>query len=1157
MRSSRLAIVAALAVLGSKAGLAQTSTPAASAPIGGKTSMDMIVIEANNPSVPLRNAGVVPQSETLELDGRRLISGKDYTIDYGTGMVYLVGQTKPGMALRATYTYDPARAQSQSKTAGMGIHGFKLNISSGASVMLNMGMADRKADGTILRQNLFGLKTNFGGGGLSLSGLVVGSTTKKVNNFNLLDPNRAKSQEKEGSSQAIVQQLSTNLGGGKATVDFQEIGRNFTGFSAFSDAGYGDGVINALRKEAGLKRTGFALDKIGSKSFNLSASSRSVRDGNETVDWRTFGAQLGGLTASISQSEVGSGFKRFADLADGDRDWLARERGLKKSVTQLGWGGVGLKLNAQSSDVADQQGNGVIRQALGGQFKGGSFNISKQNVDQGFTQFQGLRDADAGQLARERGLERQSLNFDYSPVGKDSWKVNFAQAWVRSEDPENRFQTDRVAIQSKKYGFERVILDSTKGFSSLGNLAETELQSSINSIAQMYEKNGFGYNYGQERQVFVTTPGLKRELNRFNADLGKGATLQLDQLQINGANDAASVFAMLFNTKNAQFKHSQTSTGTGFMEASTLMNFEKGRLGPVAGVDKRDDSLALNMGKSGTLAATSMEANKGEEGSVKRDSINFNGKGVNVSYTQRDVDQTFTTVNQLADPERDLLQSLKGYRQNDLRLSYTGYKGVVFNMIRQDSLNKQTDNEKSFGETGLSWQPDKFTNIGYYRREQTDEMPGELVFKNLVEKFDVARQFGKYGAIALSRQQVNYDGTATKAPDSDTTSWSATVNLNPKTSVTTSHVQTDFSNGGYEKTHTNTVATQLSPRTGVSVSDVQVRRDGDLPDEERQDLGFWYDFGGGLRLNYGYKRDMNTTRGDIGNSSMSLTPGTVGNIKVDQMGYGQNTWEAQRYQGMGNVALGLVKPMQLGPLRDFTFRYSADTARDYGRFLKENRVMNGAAKIGTNTLGYDYMSQIAPTGERAIDRTIRFSTDQNPNAKLRGNMIYKVRTMPNDKVFAIRNFDLTWNPVKGWTLTHLLQTNPEVARGDLLLGSLPQASRTSKWKLDFNGKAATTFGLTWDELINDQTGGKSRVAGVNMTLNAKNPSPVVLWYGLEYNHQGAYQRTAHRYSLRYDQKPGANQLFSLFLGNVSWEHSRDASFKVQNWSARMEYQLKW
>jgi hypothetical protein len=117
-------------------------------------------------------------------------------------------------------------------------------------------------------------------------------------------------------------------------------------------------------------------------------------------------------------------------------------------------------------------------------------------------------------------------------------------------------------------------------------------------------------------------------------------------------------------------------------------------------------------------------------------------------------------------------------------------------------------------------------------------------------------------------------------------------------------------------------------------------------------------------------------------------------------------------------------------------------------------------------------------------------------------------------------------------------------------------TRSRKWRLDFDQKGSTQAGLSFEEVANDQAKTMSRIGGINLKLFAKNPSPLMLFYGVEQNDRDNKRRTMHRYSLRYDQRPGPNQLLSLFLGNVSWQHSRDSRDRLQNWSMRLEYQLR-
>ena len=67
---------------------------------------------------------------------------------------------------------------------------------------------------------------------------------------------------------------------------------------------------------------------------------------------------------------------------------------------------------------------------------------------------------------------------------------------------------------------------------------------------------------------------------------------------------------------------------------------------------------------------------------------------------------------------------------------------------------------------------------------------------------------------------------------------------------------TDLSNGEKENVAAHTVSTALTKNVGVSVTDVATDRQGDDKDERKRAYGFYYDFGKGLRLNYGYNKSL-------------------------------------------------------------------------------------------------------------------------------------------------------------------------------------------------------------------------------------------------------------------------------------------------------------
>ena len=75
--------------------------------VGGMHGMELIRLRPGTSRVPLRRAHLIAHSERLDLDGRVLTPGADYTIDHAAGLVVLNVPAEGGN-LRASYRYDAA-----------------------------------------------------------------------------------------------------------------------------------------------------------------------------------------------------------------------------------------------------------------------------------------------------------------------------------------------------------------------------------------------------------------------------------------------------------------------------------------------------------------------------------------------------------------------------------------------------------------------------------------------------------------------------------------------------------------------------------------------------------------------------------------------------------------------------------------------------------------------------------------------------------------------------------------------------------------------------------------------------------------------------------------------------------------------------------------
>lgn len=1124
--------------------------PGASAPVGGKTTIDLIVVDTI-PSVPLRNGGVVPQSELLQLDGKALNRGADYAMDYASGTVYLKVPFHKGQTLRAQYRYDPSKAGVAANGAGFGAPGnvFSLNFTPSTGVVLGFGMTERRKDGALISSNVYGLKNNFSlQGGGALKGLFVVSERKQIQSQSLYDFQGKTEPIEEGKSQALIQDLSSDLGGGKIHAGVQDVGEKFAGFQAFKEAGFDDKAVGQLQKERGLKRYGFGFDKIGLGDVKFSNNYRQVKDNQGSIEWRSYGIQAGPLSLSWSSQRVDPQFGRFQDLAEGDREWLAKEKGLDRETIEGGLDLKGGKVAFKSRGVEDTEGKGVLHRSASLDWGGFKLGYYDQHIENGFTRFASLRDPEAGQWAREAGLRRQGQSAEIAPL----LGLKYSSSAIRSDAGD--FKATDLSLGGKNWSIEHSSRAADAGFASVGSMSEPEIQGNIQAIGKMYDRAGVQLR-PEDRNWFLQTAGIERSAWRLTASPFAANTLSLERLALQGAEGGGSVEGYRWSGANFNLSYRRQDLDPTFGELGKVMEFERARLGTIVGLDRTDLAFDAKIGNGRTIAASQMKAD-GPTGDASREALSLTDKHLQIGYSRRDVDLGFENVNQLVDPEKDLFAALRGFSQTDLIVKWNPSNAFSLDVDWKDGKSDELNQQRVFRNSAVVWRPDKFTQISYNRLDQRNDDPTQLLYGNRIERLALSRAFGKSALFQYAQESKNYDGTQTNLPDSESRTFAFETKLTDKTAFRTEQTRTRYDNGEQENISQNTLSAELTGRTGVSVTETKVDRDGDKPDETKRNYGFWWDFGKGMRFSYGYARQLDSTKAGIMQSGVSLTPGAVGGVKVDQAQYNTTRWDGARNQSTGAVTLGTVKPVQLGFLQDFTFNLSANTQRDNNAWLQENDKFGVGWRLGTNTFGYQYSSMITPTGDRAIDRLFSFATDQSDNRWLKASLSYKLRTLPNDQQVMVRNYSITARPTRGLELTHQLQTNPEQAKGDVILGSITQPTRSNKWKLDYTASASFKAGLSWEELINEQNHTLTRIGGVNFTLFADNPSPISLFYGVEQGDLNGQRRTAHRYSLRFDQRPGPNQLLSLFAGNLSWQHSRAEDQKLQNWNIRIEYQLR-
>lgn len=1121
--------------------------------VGGRASLDLIVLRSTQFSFPLRYGNVIPQSESVELAGRRLQRGRDYAIDYDAGSITLMVPYEAGQSMRVQYRYDHNARQTGMFTPGgeaSALNGLRLQFAPGSSAYLGMGLTERMADGTVITSNVYGVNTNFSFGGGSLKGVFMIGERQRAHTMDMLGENNAEGVPGgEGKGHAIVQQYMSNMLGGQVTAYYQDIEEKFAGFQALGANGFDQAQIDLLSRQRGLKKSAFQISDIGVDGFRVSNGFTTIGSDTGSVNWRNMGFNLLGVEIDWNQVSVDSGFERFQDLGVDDWKLLSQERGTTRESMSIGTNLGGANLHFLTNSLQTEDGTGFDRYKYGIDSPWLTLTYEGRSVDEEFDRFNDIRDEDRKQLATERGFDRTALQFSTGVLGGP---LNFQRSSLGNEEGSFRaqdfkFDLGRLKIQLVQRNFD-------KGFNNFGAL-DAERQSHVDTIVGMVDPGARAH--GHDSNAFRNSAGLDRTANTISYDFGAGTSMFWHQYRL--ANEDATIGLDRFNfdTPNISLSYINQSGDPEFGSSRDLMHTERQVMGEHTALDRTDIAFEALLGGARKFNYNSMNASD-PEGAVSRTGLSYSDKNFNLRYNQRNIENDFGALRYLVDQERDLFWQMRGYNQTEFALDWNLFKHFDVKMYLSDANNPELDMDQVLNHVRLGYEDDR-TKVVYdqYEHRQTD--PAYAFIDRQVQLMSFSRDLGRFGRLSLEQERHQFNGEDDDLPDALRQTVAYDAKLSASTALSTEQSLTKFENGDTETVSSNTISHDINDRMGVSVTQTNIARDGEGNNEEKRQYGFWLDFGKGIRFQYGYNRHRDGEDEGTLKERLKLTGGEFAGLKLETGNgeiYQRDSWDNRRDRHAGNIAIGTVQPMQWGFLRDVEFGYAVDTLRDNYLWQKEDRTMHFGARIGSVGFGYGYVNRIDRNQDRLIDRKFAFTTDASGEAHIRADVGYILRTLPNDENVMIRDYKIVAKPNDMFSLSHELSTNP--LRDDRsLLGTVATEMRSNKWAINY-GRSHDLFAgaFVYEQLINDRTGELRRETGLDLSFFGNSGSPLTIEYRMGQRERDEVRRTSHEIWIRFDQRPGPNQHFSLAVGNRSFEHDVPIGINPNRWHMRMDYSLR-
>ena len=641
-----------LSVIGQNTGKARIGTTA------GKACSEILRGTGARLGYALSHGNILTDTLSLRVNGSLLKSGTDYFLDPDSGALYFATSIRPSDTISAYYRYDEgAGAQHTS----LGMPGLQLNF--GGSTALNLAFGNTMADGTSTSLYGFNLNSKLGTRGLSTySGLAYFSNTTATGNLKMdgAKPGAtaaAKPATAPGLDHLITQNLATQSGLLRAHADFQDVGKNFNGFTALKASATNDKALLArltqLESEKGIQRVGFGfglgLNPKSKTPDGLTFDLSQIHDDKGSIQQQSVGFLSQNLHFNYASRTISENFAQFKGLQEADKAQWEHEKGLKTSSLGFGLnfgssknGALPGTLDFASQSFGDKSGS-LSRESLGFNLAGINVQRLQRKTDKNFTRIKDLSDADKTSLALD--LYRQ-----YDPAAK----------------PEQVTAADKAQLL-KEAGFSR---DSLRLSSALGKTGGI-------SFSQLHLSDA-------AKDAASRSAGLERE----SLNLTTGA-FSLDYTQRKTDKDFTRIADLADIEKNALALDIRRQFDPDAKVAAVVQK-DRDQVGKEAGLSREFLNAKMLLGKAGKsgfltfnhmdLAQVDGGTAKNTLGALHRYQFGYTGKTLQFTVLDQTIDNHFTRLTDLSDVERAQFANEHGLTRKQFGLTWQLNKLTKFNM---------------------------------------------------------------------------------------------------------------------------------------------------------------------------------------------------------------------------------------------------------------------------------------------------------------------------------------------------------------------------------------------------------------------------------------------------------------------------------------------
>ncbi|HLV81226.1 MAG TPA: hypothetical protein VKT32_13145, partial [Chthonomonadaceae bacterium] len=814
-------------------------------------------------------------------------------------------------------------------------------------------------------------------------------------------------QTDPGSDHLIVQDLNLHSGVWQAHASYQDVGKQFGGFSALKLSNAGNKAmldeLAQLEGEKGVKRIGFGF----------------------------------AYQPSTAATPVGSVPNGFAF------DW---------------------------SQIKDGKG-AITQQSVGYHASAFHFDYAALDISQAFTQFNGLREADHAQWAKEKGLRSRSLDLGLNfGRGGQAGSLDFTDA--RLEDTTKTgardagMRRESLALNTPALDLIYVRRQTGAGFSRLGDLADLEKSSLALDILRQFDPTATLKEVTQkERDQAATETGLERDFLGGAWRLGKAGALAFEDTHLydtaakpdpKSERNAIRRQMLSFTGRSLQFSWMQQSISDGFSRLTSLSDVERAQFGNEHGLERQQWQVAWQPNKTTKLSFSSLSAGSTPEAAaaalaaarqngqdlqaaarvatarLQREAFTFETKGLSLAAHFADTGKGFTRAADLALPAADQssITSEQGYRRNDYTLHFAMLKGLTVDSTTynaQDALDKlRHDTYKQ----SLQYVSGRGLQLVYSADGDvatTDNKANGLTHSHLA----LGQTFGKGMQLALSQDDsTTYtNGAVSQALHTQDAHFQS--DQKQPNALLFDDQRITYQDGKFQ--NTVNVNVHAKPAREFAFDYTKQQIDSDVPNDPSANtdtLDFTWDANKQLAMTGSVSEHESADKRNSDTVSLGLKGQPCKDVAVDAR-WNEVHQDAKDTKDVADVALSNPKPFRLGPIQELTLSARYASLNDQRKLQNETVTGRASWKLWKNEFLLDYGGLTQQNRQSSITRTYSFLTDPNPKKWFHAGFLYKDRSLYTGEEQLIRRFTADARLSKTLQFSYLFGTLPEDEKGNI------------------------------------------------------------------------------------------------------------------------------